>query len=428
VGSRVSTAPLTSILDEAVNQQRFRVCNQCGRLIAVDARSCEYCQPFPVQEAAPPTEEDTRLHQFIEALRLRSSKFTFIFIGINVGLFLLMSLAGGIGSTSTDHDVLVGFGAKVNNLISRDHQYWRFVTSIFLHIGVLHLVFNNYALWIVGQEIERLYGSARFVLLYLATGIIGSLSSYYFNPGPVSAGASGAIFGLFGILVAFAVRYRKEIPDIIRRDITRRAIPVILINLAIGFSVKFIDNAAHLGGLLGGVLLAMVVPYQDARERSTSVIWRALQVVSLGIILISFVAAFRNYDGPPPRIGNLAVSPNDTSAYFAGMKAAHDSLRESIDKLAAIADSRDASADSTGPIEAVERGINTLDSMRRPRGEAEQYRQSLHDLLTEQRTIIQEHIQAKPKDWNALDNAEIALIRRNEQWVKSFQKWLDGSD
>lgn len=249
--------------------------------------------------------------RFVGALFMRSSPFTFLFFGINIGLFVMMWLAGGMGAMQANGAVLIGFGAKENALINDQHEYWRLVTCIFLHIGFLHILFNNYALWIVGQEIERLYGSARFVVLYLATGIVASIASYYFSPTHPSAGASGALFGLFGVLGTFAFRYRKEIPDTISREIKRRVLPLIMINLVFGFSVAGIDNAAHLGGLVSGAALCLIVPYKRPHESGTAIIWRALQVVCLGIILFSFASAFRSYKGPPPRLSNIFAAAPD---------------------------------------------------------------------------------------------------------------------
>ena len=249
--------------------------------------------------------EEARTRRFINALINRSNPFTYLFIGVNLGMFLLLWLAGGMDMMAADQRALEGFGAKVNSRIYEQGEYWRFVTSIFLHIGFIHIFFNNYALWIIGQEIERLYGSARFVVLYLLTGIAGSIASFFYRPEAASAGASGAIFGLFGVLAVFAFRYRKEIPHIISRDIKRRVIPLIAINLGIGWLIPMIDNSAHVGGLVTGGVLALLVPYKRPEERRTGVVWRALEVACIAVIALSFIAVFRAYDGPPLQAKNF---------------------------------------------------------------------------------------------------------------------------
>lgn len=225
----------------------------------------------------------------------RSGTLTYLFIGINVGLFALMWTAGGMGLASADTRVLINFGAKFNPQIDQLGQYWRLITSMFLHIGLLHLALNNYALWIVGQELEKLYGSARFAVIYTLTGLTGSIASYFYYPESVSAGASGALFGLFGALAAFAFKPHPDVPDQFRRAIIRRVIPVIVLNLVLSFSVSEIDKAAHIGGLIAGIALGLVISHMRVEERASPQPWRALMIICLVLILVSFVAAFINY-------------------------------------------------------------------------------------------------------------------------------------
>src|SRR5205085_2352604 len=222
--------------------------------------------------------------------------------------------------------------------------YWRLVTSIFIHIGFLHFLLNNYALWIIGQEIELLYGSARFVVLYLLTGLAGSLASYTFNPNAESAGASGAIFGLFGVMATFAFRYRKELPERLGSDIRRRILPVIAINLIFGFSMRIVDNAAHVGGLLAGVVLALVVPYKRPEERATAIVWRILQALCLAVMLVSFVAAFRSYDGPRLSAKNLTQISQSPENAINQINDASRALLESLNSFVKILARRHARA------------------------------------------------------------------------------------
>ncbi|MEW6212397.1 MAG: rhomboid family intramembrane serine protease, partial [Acidobacteriota bacterium] len=133
---------------------------------------CAHCGAQAVSEAVY---EESREESFVRAIVARPTRLTYLFIGINLGLFALTWLAGGMSMTAANHFALVAFGAKENLLIAKEGEYWRLVTSIFLHIGFLHLFFNNYALWIIGQEIEKLYGAARFTALYTLTGIAGSV-------------------------------------------------------------------------------------------------------------------------------------------------------------------------------------------------------------------------------------------------------------
>ena len=149
--------------------------------------------------------------------------------------------------------VLIAFGAKDNDLILQG-QYWRFVTPIFLHANLLHLGLNMLNLAVLGVFLERLVGHMRFLLIYVTTGIVSIIASFYFMPQEISVGASGAIFGLVGAYSVFVLMHRRAfrkggIPALLWLII------VIAGNLSIGFFVPNVDNYAHLGGLLSGCLL-----------------------------------------------------------------------------------------------------------------------------------------------------------------------------
>ena len=237
--------------------------------------------------------------EFLHAVWTRRATYTYVFFGLNIAVFLLMALAGG----STNEPTLMAFGVKANTAIAKG-QWWRFVTPIFLHIGWLHLIFNSYALWIVGPQVEKLYGSARFVILYVVTGVAGVFGSYMFHPYSESAGASGAIFGLFGVLLVFGIRYRSAIPPFFKRAVGTGVLPVIVINLIIGLTIPGIDNSAHIGGLLAGALLAAVVPFQKPGAE-TAPVFRTVQVVLLALIGICFFSVAKYYDGPNLSVSNL---------------------------------------------------------------------------------------------------------------------------
>lgn len=175
--------------------------------------------------------------------------FTYIFIALQVIVFLLMEWSGG----STNPDVLIKYGAKFNPLIQAG-EWWRFFTPIFLHIGFLHLLMNTFALYYLGMTVERLYGSWRFFFIYFTAGFFGTLGSFLFTAS-LSAGASGAIFGLFGALLYFGTVYRHLFLQTIGTNI----IGLIVINLVFGMIVPGIDNAGHIGGLIGGYLAAGIV-------------------------------------------------------------------------------------------------------------------------------------------------------------------------
>lgn len=181
-----------------------------------------------------------------EVFRYGKPYITYFFTGLQVVLFFLMEAAGG----STNTQTLIDFGAKDNSLLANG-EWWRLVTPIVLHIGMTHLLFNTIALISVGGAAERIYGSGRFLFIYLAAGVFGSINSFLFSPNP-SAGASGAIFGCMGALLYLVFLNRQLFFQTIGMNI----LLIIAINAGIGFFVPNIDNAGHFGGLVGGFLAA----------------------------------------------------------------------------------------------------------------------------------------------------------------------------
>ena len=189
--------------------------------------------------------------------------WTFILLGINAVVFLAMTAVGG----SENPSVLIAFGAKFNPLIVAG-QYWRLLTACFIHIGIVHLLFNSYALYSFGVDVERRFGRRRFLMLYLLAGLAGSVLSFLGNKA-LSAGASGAIFGLVGATTVYFVRYRRQFGQFGRRHLTNLLI-VVGYNLFWGFINPGIDNLGHVGGLLVGLGLGWVYSpvYRGAYEPS----------------------------------------------------------------------------------------------------------------------------------------------------------------
>ncbi|SFE29934.1 rhomboid family intramembrane serine protease [Alteribacillus iranensis] len=177
------------------------------------------------------------------------TRITYLLLMFIALMFFLIEQAGG----STDILTLIEYGAKYNPAIL-DGEWWRFFTSMFLHIGFFHLFMNSLALFYLGTAVERMYGSLRFIFIYFIAGLFGSLASFAFNE-QVSAGASGAIFGCFGALLYFGLIHRQ----LFFRTMGFNVIFILAINLAFGFAVPAVDNGAHIGGLVGGFLASAIV-------------------------------------------------------------------------------------------------------------------------------------------------------------------------
>jgi membrane associated rhomboid family serine protease len=159
--------------------------------------------------------------------------------------------------------------------IALEGQWWRLITSAFLHGGLLHVGFNMYVLYAIGPVIERALGSGRFLVLYLTSALGGAVASYMFSPvNTVSVGASGAIFGLMAALLVLGNRFRN--------DVSQVAI-LLAINFAIGFFVPGIDWRAHLGGALTGAAVAAVLAYAPRQSRT---LWQSLGVLAILLVLV----------------------------------------------------------------------------------------------------------------------------------------------
>lgn len=162
-------------------------------------------------------------------------------------LFLLMTLSGG----STHPAVLLRFGALEETLLAHG-QWWRLITPIFLHIGLMHFLFNSFALYLLGPQLEWLFGRLYFIALYLLTGIMGNLATVYLGDSAISAGASGAIYGLFGVYL-YLYLFRRGSMD---PDTGKGLLALVGINILFSLVVPNINLMAHLGGLFAGMMLA----------------------------------------------------------------------------------------------------------------------------------------------------------------------------
>lgn len=209
---------------------------------------------------------------------------TGIIILVNVLVFALMYI---IGKGSEDTDTLIKFGANIPALI-RGGDYYRLIASGFLHIGIIHILCNMYSLFVLGPTIEHFYGKAKYVLIYFFSMIIASLFVMVFqNDYSVSAGASGAIFGLLGSLLYFGYYYRGYIGN----QIIGQIIPVIIINLVIGFISPGISNAAHIGGLIGGICVSFMLGINDKSDKTNRITGTILTVVLTAFMV--YLAFFR---------------------------------------------------------------------------------------------------------------------------------------
>jgi rhomboid protease GluP len=173
-------------------------------------------------------------------------------------------------------------------------QWWRLVTHLFLHIGVIHILMNMWGLWIIGQLLERLAGSMAMALIYLFSGIAGGMASVAFHPHVPSAGASGAIFGLVGALFGLLLHARDVLPPARLRQLRSGIIAIVILNIFFGLSVPEIDNAAHAGGAIAGLLAGLII--LPARSAGHWLRIGILAVVGTGAVLLA-----ARFLPPPPK-------------------------------------------------------------------------------------------------------------------------------
>lgn len=175
----------------------------------------------------------------------------FALLAVNILVYVLMMFDPSGGSPVAESAKLVRWGSNAGPLTLHG-QWWRLVTSMFLHGSLLHITFNMYALWQAGRLVERMFGSARFIALYMIAGVCGSIASVLWNAQVNSVGASGAIFGIIGGLLAFIRRPDSGVPPTIVKDLRGSLGGFLLFNIAAGLVYPHTDNAAHIGGLIGG--------------------------------------------------------------------------------------------------------------------------------------------------------------------------------
>ncbi len=199
---------------------------------------------------------------------------TYILIVLNVMIFLYTMLY--------DQNDRLFYELANNYVYVQNGEIYRLFTSMFLHADIMHIVFNMYALYLLGPIVERYYGKTKFILIYFISGILGSLFSCVFmSSNTYAIGASGAIFGLLGSIAYFTYYYRATLQGLLRSQI----LPVILINLGLGLFIPGIDVSAHIGGLIGGILTSMAIGIGDKGRKNDQINGIVVILAMIGFML-----------------------------------------------------------------------------------------------------------------------------------------------
>jgi rhomboid protease GluP len=264
-------------------------CVQCGRQLPALSfgRKCQWCkqheaaqrgEDIPIQrvEAAPWTRQESSSMLVTQAI-----------FGINVAVFIAMLLAGVSMLDNPAGQDLVHWGANYGPL-TVSGQWWRLLTCVFVHGGLLHIGFNMWCLWSLGRIAESVYGHWTFAVVYLISGLAASLASLIWNPAILSVGASGAIFGIAGALIASFYLGEFSLPRAALSGTLRSVVVFVGYNLFFGAVIARTDNAAHIGGLLMGLLLgaliAKVAPGHDDFLRRIAVLLVGALIVA-GVVM-----------------------------------------------------------------------------------------------------------------------------------------------
>lgn len=178
-----------------------------------------------------------------------------VIIAINVLVFVVMVISG-VHFMMPNTESLVAWGADFGPY-TLSGEWWRLFTSTYIHIGIIHLAMNMYALLYIGNLLEPILGKVRFMAAYTIAGILGSVASIWWNDVQVSAGASGAIFGMYGVFLALLTT--NIIKESARKSLLGSIGVFVIFNLAYGFRDSNVDNAAHIGGLLSGLLIGFAM-------------------------------------------------------------------------------------------------------------------------------------------------------------------------
>ena len=214
-----------------------------------------------------------------EIFGIRKPYITYGIITINIVLYIIMLTLSRSGLGEFDVQTLLKFGANYKPLVLAG-EYWRLIASAFLHDGIIHLICNMYALYVIGPQLENFFGKTRFLIIYLFSAIAGNLLSLTFSSA-VSVGASGAIFGLFGSLLYFGYYYRVYLGNVLRTQL----IPVIMINILFGLVTPGIDNAAHIGGLIGGIFISMGIGVKYKSTKSDVINGMIVSILYLAFLI-----------------------------------------------------------------------------------------------------------------------------------------------
>lgn len=244
--------------------------------------------------------------------------------------YFALYVSQGVDAFDPSASSLIEWGGNFP-MWTRSGDYWRLFTSMFMHAGVVHIAINMWVFWDGGRLVERLYGNVGFAILYLYAGLGGSIASAFFGS-VVSVGASGAIFGVFGALLAYLVARRRTIPAPVLRGLRSSVLTFIGFNLLIGFVIPFVDNAAHIGGLVTGFVCGFVLALPLTPEARKKRMLRNAVLLAVGGAAL--VAAMFAIGALPPASAPQTEGSGQTAARGDRVEVREQLVLPDADRLA----------------------------------------------------------------------------------------------
>lgn len=281
---------------ESNQASAFKMCPSCRGLIERNASVCPLCGSA-VRPARARGSSDAGSNRILGVIPIPGTA-TALLIAVNIAMFGITwylsqvkadAVAGGSGGLADiSPNVVLSLGAKVGvGYLGESHQWWRLVTAMFLHFGLLHIFMNMWCLVDLGPMVESLFTKTKFIVLYLVTGVIGFALSAFVSSG-ISAGASSPVMGLIGILIGVSFHH-GGLGKAYRSQLWRWVIYIgVLGILGPFFGFGGVDNAAHVGGFVSGLVLGYLIPEGEPETRRAEILWNSLSVISVLTITGSF--------------------------------------------------------------------------------------------------------------------------------------------
>lgn len=284
---------------EAQYDAGLRMCPSCRALIDRNASACALCGAKVRGARSRPSSTPGRVMGGIIPVPSTANSIIIAFTILIYAITWVMTQRAAAASLQSapalggiSGGVLLRMGAKSPYILAG--QWWRLVTAIFLHAGLIHIGFNLWCLFDVGPMVEDLFCSSKYVVMYLATGVFGYMVSLWWAPMGLSIGASGAIMGLIGILIG-ASYHLGSMGKQLRGQLWKWVLYIAIFGLLPMFSV---DNAAHFGGFVSGLLLGYVISTGEPQTRGSENLWNTLAVIAVLVIACSFALMAMNLSHP----------------------------------------------------------------------------------------------------------------------------------